>query len=124
MPDLKQFDKQQYLNIETFRKNGNGVKTPVWFVQQGEKMFVWTEFSSGKAKRIRNSGKVNIAPCKPDGALVGEWVPASANVDDSQAGVNGLKTLMSKKYGLAFSFFAIMGKLRRSQYVAIQVSVA
>jgi hypothetical protein len=29
--------RQQYLNIETFRKNGQGVKTPVWFVEDGDK---------------------------------------------------------------------------------------
>ncbi len=29
------FDHQQYLNLETFRKNGAGVKTPVWFVEDG-----------------------------------------------------------------------------------------
>ena len=30
---------QQYLNIETFRKNGVGVKTPVWFVQEGDMFY-------------------------------------------------------------------------------------
>lgn len=30
MPDP--FERRHYLNIETFRKNGQGVKTPLWFV--------------------------------------------------------------------------------------------
>ena len=35
---LKQFEKQQFLNIETFRKNRQGVKTPVWFAQDGDRL--------------------------------------------------------------------------------------
>jgi PPOX class probable F420-dependent enzyme len=51
---LQQFEKQQYLNLETFRKNGDGVKTPIWFVQAGEKLYVRTGGESGKVKRIHN----------------------------------------------------------------------
>ena len=25
------FSEKKYLNLETFKKNGDGVKTPVWF---------------------------------------------------------------------------------------------
>lgn len=50
---LAQFAHQNYLNFETFRKSGGSVKTPVWFVQDGDKLFVRTANSSGKVKRIR-----------------------------------------------------------------------
>ncbi len=34
MPDaIGQFAKAKYLNLETFRKTGVGVRTPVWFAQ-------------------------------------------------------------------------------------------
>jgi len=34
MPDaVAQFAKAKYLNLETFRKSGIGVRTPVWFAQ-------------------------------------------------------------------------------------------
>jgi len=49
------FTSQQYLNLETFRKNGAAVKTPVWFVQDGDAIFVRTLANSGKVKRIRNN---------------------------------------------------------------------
>ena len=29
---LFQLSKYKYINIETYRKNGTGVSTPVWFV--------------------------------------------------------------------------------------------
>lgn len=31
---IEQFNSHQYLNLETFRKDGWGVKTPVWFVRE------------------------------------------------------------------------------------------
>jgi PPOX class probable F420-dependent enzyme len=35
MPDaIAQFAKAKYLNLETFRKTGAGVRTPVWFAQE------------------------------------------------------------------------------------------
>ena len=76
MNGLDQFSKEQYLNIETFRKSGLGVKTPVWFVQEDDTLFIRTIANSGKVKRIHNNGQVNIAPCKMDGAITGDWLPA------------------------------------------------
>ena len=36
MNPLVPFADQQFLNLETFRKNGEGTKPPVWFVQDGD----------------------------------------------------------------------------------------
>ena len=52
---IEQLKKQQCISVETFRKNGVGVRTPVWFAQDGENMVVRKEGTSGKMKRIRNN---------------------------------------------------------------------
>ena len=120
------FQNQQYLNLETFRKNGQGIKTPVWFAQEGNALYIWTQADSGKAKRVRREApvNVNIAPCKPDGSLLGEWVPAQASRDDSPAAVEQVRKLMIKKYGLAFHLFGLMGLFSRKRYTAIKVTLA
>lgn len=59
------FDNHQYLNIETFRKSGVGVQTPVWFVRKGDALYVWTQANSGKAKRIHNNGRVRGSVGEP-----------------------------------------------------------
>ncbi len=124
MSTFTQFEGHQYLNIETFRKNGQGVKTPVWFVAAGNVLYVWAQASSGKAKRIRRDGAVKIAPSRGDGAVLGEWVSARAAVDTSPAALAHLKTLMGKKYGLMFTLFGLMGKLRKTEYTAIKIQPA
>jgi uncharacterized protein len=73
MKKLALFENQQYLNLETFRRNGKGVPTPVWFVEAGGKLYVRTIANSGKIKRIRNNEQTRIAPCDSRGNLLGEW---------------------------------------------------
>jgi uncharacterized protein len=100
MNSLEQFSKKKYLNLETFRKNGKSVRTPVWFAQDGETIYVNTGANSGKVKRIRNNGRVNIAPCKMDGTPNGSWVPADAReVSDTEVSQK-VNRLLDRKYGL------------------------
>lgn len=119
---LSQFKKQNYLNLETFRKNGEGVKTPVWFVQDGEILFVRTEADSGKVKRLRNNPKVRVAPCAAMGELRGDWVDAIAvlvNRDEADK----VNRLLDKKYGLFKLFFDVRSKLLRLKGVPATVRI-
>ena len=121
---LKQFEKQNYLNIETVRKNGQAVKTPVWFVQDEETFFVWTQANAGKAKRIRNNGAVRIAPCTSSGEVLGEWLPAKAQTNEAPEAISDLEKLMKKKYGIMFHIFGFLGRIRGgAKYTAIKIQV-
>jgi len=103
------FEKQKYLNLETLRKSGVGVRTPVWFVQDGNVLFVRTIADSGKVKRIRNNPQVNIAPCKVDGTLLGDWVQAQAReILDEEIDIK-VDRLLGKKYGLMKRLFSMAG---------------
>jgi PPOX class probable F420-dependent enzyme len=112
MTTFDQLTQQQYLNLETFRKNGIGVRTPVWFVQEGETFFVRTVDNSGKVKRIRNNTHVNIAPCKADGALLGEWIPALARELKDEATDRKVNRMLDKKYGLVKKMFGLVSTLQ------------
>jgi PPOX class probable F420-dependent enzyme len=111
---LDQFSKQKYLNLETFRKNGDCMKTPVWFVQESETIYVQTMADCGKVKRIRNNQRVNVVPCKMDGTPVGPWVPANAReVPDAELSKK-VNRLLDKKYGLMKKMFSL-GSSRQSR---------
>ena len=128
MADVKQFKDQEFLSIETFRKNGMGVKTTVWFAKEGGMLYIWTIGDSGKAKRIRNNARVNIAPCKRFGKVTGEWIAARASVDDSAAAVQHVETLLRRKLGFVFAVFGLMDRLRDrltgKQLVSIKVPLS
>jgi PPOX class probable F420-dependent enzyme len=119
---LAQFQKQQYLDVETFRKNGQGVPTPVWFVQDGDTLYVRTVAGSGKVKRIRNNPRVRVMPCGVRGKPMGEWVEGQArfaSTDESKK-VNGLLT---RKYGLMKVMLELMGKFQGRKYAVIAINV-
>lgn len=116
------FKKHQYINVETFRKNGVGVKTPVWFAQDGDTLVVRTESTSGKMKRIRNNAHIRIAPCDARGGLLGEWVEARAEIISEQSENEKVNRLVTKKYGLTKRLFDLMGIMRKSNYEAFRIT--
>jgi uncharacterized protein len=121
MTIFDQLTQHQYINLETFRKSGIGVKTPVWFVQDGDILYIRTGANSGKVKRIRNNGQVNIAACKVDGALLGGWLPATARqVTDIDADRKSDR-LLDKKYGLMKKMFALTSSLQGRKYTVLEI---
>jgi len=113
--------QHKYLNLETFRKSGAGVKTPVWFVQEGNTIFVRTIANSGKVKRIRNNSLVNIAPCKVDGALLGDWYPAMACEIKDDTIHPKVDQLLDRKYGLMKKMFTMAAAIRGNQYTVLEI---
>ena len=99
------FAGHKYLNLETFKKSGEGVKTPVWFAtdpsvsldSSNAKLYVYTIGVSGKVKRIRNSSRVRIAPCDMRGRVLGEWVEALAEIVTGEEAARGMQ-LLNRKY--------------------------
>ena len=111
---------RKYLNIETFRKSGQGVRTPVWFAGEPEdgppeKLYVYSTADSGKAKRIRNNGRVRVASCDVRGKLVGEWIDARAEIVTGADAEHGMQ-LLNKKYmpwKQLLDFFALFSRAKR-----------
>lgn len=120
------FAGQKYLNLETFRKNGTGVKTPVWFATEPRKpldssearLYVYTIGVSGKVKRIRNNPQARIAPCDIRGNVKGEWVPARVEILTGDEADYGMQ-LLNKKYlpwKHLLDFFAMFRKRDRTVF--------
>ena len=59
MNRLTQLGEAQYIALETYKKNGQAVPTPVWVTQEAGKLYVITEGNSGKVKRIRNNSQIS-----------------------------------------------------------------
>jgi PPOX class probable F420-dependent enzyme len=71
---------QKYVSLATFRKNGVAVPTPVWFGEDGGRLYVMTNSKLGKYKRIRNNPKVTVAPCTIRGKIIGPQFPGTARI--------------------------------------------
>jgi PPOX class probable F420-dependent enzyme len=121
------FAGHKYLNLETFKKSGEGVKTPVWFAADPStslasadaKLCVYTIGVSGKVKRIRNNSRVKIAPCDMRGRVLGEWVEAQAEIVTGEGATRGMQ-LLNKKYfpwKQLLGFFASFSRRERTVFV-------
>jgi PPOX class probable F420-dependent enzyme len=103
MPGLSELHAERYLSLETFRKSGVGVRTPVWFAaapagaQDAGTLYVYTTADSGKAKRIRRDAAARIAPCTMRGTLTGPWIAARAEIVGPEAFARGMR-LIDHKY--------------------------
>jgi len=102
---------QKYVSLETYKKNNQVVRTPVWFVIHDNLIFVITREKTGKVKRIKNNPCVKIASCTFKGKITGDWIPGIANKvigKDSQLAIN----LRKQKYGFLAKIaeFASRGK--------------
>ncbi len=73
--------------------------TPVWVMRDGDCLAVWSVADAGKVKRIRNSGRVTVAPCDWRGTPKGESVSGVAELPAEQDTLHYLD-LMKRKYGL------------------------
>lgn len=118
--DLAQFKDQNYLSLESFRKNGQGVKTPVWFAESDGVFYVYTEADSYKVKRIRGNPSVRIAPCDMRGNLKGQWQEATASILDD-AGSRLTHQLLNRKYGIQKRIADLFAKLRGHERAEIAI---
>lgn len=115
---LSQLSKFKYINIETFRKNGTGVKTPIWFIVYQGLIYFRTDARSGKVKRIRNNPHVRIAPCDIRGNLKGSWYDGKVNFADS-AESSMVYSMIDKKYGFVTTLIRIFNKISHTNPVVI-----
>jgi uncharacterized protein len=88
----------QYINLETYRKNGHAVATPVWFTLDTDKIFVVTRGDTGKVKRLKNNPRVRVMPCGMRGESKGQWSEGEARFTALEEFERALQQ-RSKKYG-------------------------
>lgn len=93
----------KYVSITSYRRDGTGVATPVWFVTEGNRLLVMTEVGSGKVKRIRRNPFVTVAACSARGRLRGRPIPSTAELLPSTE-VDRVKRLMGRKYRVDLLF--------------------
>jgi PPOX class probable F420-dependent enzyme len=120
---MRDLGSERYVNLATFRKNGREVRTPVWIAREGSKLYVWTNGTSGKAKRIRANGRARLAPCDARGKLRGDWVDATARMlEDPEAMQRGIETVV-RKYGWQMHLALLAARIsgRYSQRAVIEV---
>jgi uncharacterized protein len=90
--------------LVTYRRDGTQVPTPVWAARAGEVLYVRSERSSGKVKRLRGDPRMLVAPCTVRGKPLGSPFEAKARV--LEPGLEAAaEQALATRYGLGRELF-------------------
>jgi uncharacterized protein len=104
---------EKYLSLTTYRRNGEPVATPVWFVVDEGRVLVWTSAESWKAKRLRRDPRVRVAPCNVRGRVRGAAWDGRARFLPAREGPR-VQQLLVRKYPIARRLLLWVTRLSRS----------
>jgi len=120
------FDDAQYCSIRSFRRDGRAVDTPVWFAPGDGRFYCFSAGEAGKVKRLRNSSRIEVAPCDVRGKVLGEWKAGTAVVLTNSADVAAAHAALRRKYGWVMWLFDVGsrlgGKFNKRAYIAFSVA--
>ena len=107
----------RYISLETFKRDGNGVKTPVWCAPLDDDVVVFSEARAFKVKRLRRDAKIRVAPCDARGKRLGDWCTGTGQIVESKAEQSRAYAALHEKYGWQMwigDFFATLsGRINR-----------
>jgi PPOX class probable F420-dependent enzyme len=117
--------KERYVSLETFRKDGTGVKTPVWAAPLEGRLVAMTDGTSYKVKRLRRDPRVRVAACDARGRVRGDWADGTGRVLDDPATAERAHAALREKYGwqmgMADFFSRAFGRMGRRVYLELTI---
>lgn len=117
---LEPFEGTRYLNLETYRENGEGVRTPLWFVNDGGALYARTHSSTGKVRRIANGSRVRVVPSDRLGSPIGEWLAGEARVVGG-AEAKRANRMLNRRYGLLKRYVDITFAFGKGEPVVLAI---
>jgi uncharacterized protein len=102
----------RYVRMTTYRRNGEGVPTTVWFALVDDTAYVFTGTQTGKAKRIRNNPRVTLMPSNFRGRpVVQSSIEAEVRLMDKDE-EDVADRAISEKYGWQYRLYNyVLGKV-------------
>lgn len=110
--------QEKYLSLVTRRRDGREVATPMWFVVEGERIYMRTGAASAKVKRIRGNAQVTLAPCTAAGRVTGTAMRAHAVVADDSL-LEPVSRAIKQKYGVMKTIIDLINRLRGLRDMAV-----
>jgi len=121
-PNLAPFVGQRYLNLESVKRDGTPVQTPVWFAEEQGVLYLYTLANAGKVQRIRRHPRIRLAPCTIPGKVIGPWVEAEATIVDATTAAHG-HAVLRHKYGWMKRLGDLYSRLRHRERVVLAIRV-
>jgi uncharacterized protein len=112
---LTRFEGERVISLETYRRNGQPVRTPVWFLRENGLLYVYTDDSTGKVKRLRRNSKVKVAPSHFRGKPKADYIDAQAHIETASDFVDRYHAKIYKQYGWQATLTRMLNRFSRSK---------
>jgi uncharacterized protein len=122
--------EQRFVALTTFKRNGEGVSTPMWIGRDGADLFFWTPADTWKVKRVRNNPRVLVAPSSRFGKVREGVSPVegTAQVITDPATVERLHGEILRKYGVQYRLVMLVETIimrgRKPPRVILRISIS
>jgi PPOX class probable F420-dependent enzyme len=119
-------DQERYISLETFRRDGSGVKTPVWAAALDGRLVIVTDGTSYKVKRLRNNPKCRAAASDARGKVKGPWFDGQCRILDDAGQIARAHAALRDKYGwqmwLLDTFSRLGRRIGRRAFLEVALS--
>jgi PPOX class probable F420-dependent enzyme len=96
---LADLERESYISLETFRRDGRSVRTPIWFAAHDGHLYAFSEAAAGKMKRLKNSANLRVAACNVRGGVHGDWIAGVGRKVDDARTIEAAYAALLAKYG-------------------------
>jgi uncharacterized protein len=114
----------KYCVLVTYKRNGHGVPTAVWFGLHDGKVYVRSEADVAKVKRIRNDSRVRVAPATVRGKPLGPPAEGRARVLEDAGEEQLAEAALKANYGLGRRIYERAGGALATSLCYIEISPA
>lgn len=122
---MNQFKDEKVITLETYKKSGAAVQTPLFFVIHEGVVYMRTPMQSWKVKRIRRNPQVRLVPSDMQGNLRGSWVEGQAEIYPEQD-MGWVNALSKQKYGWVKRLMdwrnRLLGRAGKFAVIAVRVT--
>ena len=122
-------ERERYVSLETFRKDGTGVRTPIWFARMqrdGEDVLVaMTNGNSYKVKRLRRNPAIKVAACNMSGKeILGPFHDGKGEILEDPETIREAARLLRRKYSWQWRLMEVIAWFGRRQRQWVYLSMA
>lgn len=119
--EWQQLAQSRYLNLESYRRDGTPVRTPLWFAAAPDgTLFIYSRADAFKIKRLRRDPRCRIAACDMRGGVTGPWLEASAAIVADAEAARGM-ALLDRRYWPWKQLLGLAARLRPAPRAVVAI---
>jgi len=120
---IEKFSGRRYINLESYKRNGEPKVTPVQSIEHEGTIYVRTDPTTWKVKRIQRNPKVRLALADRNGKALSDWFDGEASILKGEEN-DRILNLFKKEYGaIGYSMVGFVGRLRGEKHMTAIISI-